>query len=49
MKEVFDIKYYTQQRDALMNRFAADKTGDQTFLTEQTKLFQPLLQSQQQI
>src|ERR1700761_666979 len=49
MKEVFDIKYYTQQRDALMNSFAADKTGDQTFLTEQTKLFQPLLQSQQQI
>lgn len=49
MKQAFDIKYYTQQRDALRNRFAADKTGDQTLLTEQTKLFQPLLQSQQQI
>ena len=49
MKHAFDIKYYTQQRDALRNRFTADKTGDQTFLTEQTKLFQPLLQSQQQI
>ena len=49
MKQAFDIKYYAQQRDALRNRFAADKTGDQTFLTEQTKLFQPLLQSQQQI
>jgi len=49
MKQTFDIKYYTQQREALRNRFAADKTGDQTFLTQQTKLFQPLLQSQQQI
>jgi hypothetical protein len=49
MKQAFDIKYYTQQRDALRNRFEADKTGDQTLLTEQTKLFKPLLQSQQQI
>ena len=49
MKNSFDVKYYTQQRDALRNRFRADKTGDQTFLTEQTKLFQPLLESQQEI
>ena len=49
MKEGFNIKYFTQQIDALRNRFAAEKTGDQTFLTQQTKLFQPVLQSQKQI
>ena len=49
MKQSFDINYYKVQREILRNRFAADKTGDQTLLTEQTKLFQPLLQSQKQI
>ena len=33
MKRAF-VKYYTQQRAALINRFAADKTGVQTFLTD---------------
>src|ERR1041384_4814226 len=53
MKQAYDtkeyVKEYTKQRDILKNKFLADKTGDQTLLTEQTKLFQPLLQSQKQI
>ena len=43
------IKDYKQQKDALIKRFQAEKTGEQTYTSEQAKLFNPLLQSQKQI
>ena len=42
-------KQYKEQRERLTNRFLADKIGDQSYVEAQTKLFTPILQSQQQI
>jgi len=44
-----DINYYKQQRDYLRKYFENEKTGEQDLLYEQTKLFQPLINSQTEI
>lgn len=45
----FDIKYYNQQKDYLRKKFESERTGEQDLLYENTKLFKPVLTSQQQI
>lgn len=45
-KSKFDVNYYKQQRDYLRKKFESEKTGEQDFLYENTKLFKPLLISQ---
>lgn len=42
------IKGYKEQRDKLRQYFEEEKTGDQTLFLDQTKLFKPLIESQQE-
>jgi len=43
-----DIGEYKKIKESLRNRFDAERTGDQNLLTEQTKLFQPLINTHEQ-
>jgi len=43
-----DIDEYKKIKESLRNRFDAERTGDQNLLTEQTKLFQPLINTHEQ-
>jgi hypothetical protein len=43
-----DIDEYKRIKENLRNRFDAERTGDQNLLTEQTKLLQPLINTQEQ-
>src|SRR5271157_4925077 len=45
---VKDIKEYKRLKDALRVRFENEKTGDQDLFREQTKIFQPLINTQQE-
>src|SRR5271165_215435 len=45
---VKDISEYKRLKDALRNRFENERTGDQDLFREQTKNFQPLINTQQQ-
>jgi hypothetical protein len=42
------IMRYKEQRDKLRQYFEAQKTGDQTLFMNQTKLFKPLIESQEE-
>ena len=42
------IKRYKEQRDLLRREFQAEKVGNQTLFTDQTKLFRPLIESQKE-
>jgi hypothetical protein len=41
------IEIYKRQRDMLKQRFEDEKTGDQTQFTDQSKLFKPLIETQE--
>jgi hypothetical protein len=43
-----DIDEYKQIKESLRKRFEAERTGDQNLFTEQTKLLQPLINTQEQ-
>jgi hypothetical protein len=43
-----DIDEYKKIKDNLRNRFDAERSGDQLLLTEQTRLLQPLISTQEQ-
>src|SRR5271157_2930752 len=45
---VKDISEYKRVRDVLRVRFENEKTGDQDLFREQTKILQPLINTQQQ-
>ena len=45
---VKDISEYKRVKDALKDRFENERTGDQDLFREQTKIFQPLINTQQQ-
>src|SRR5271165_500895 len=45
---VKDISEYKRLKDALRDRFENERTGDQDLFREQTKNFQPLINTQQQ-
>ena len=49
MITALDINKYKQQRDELKQRFEDKKTGKQTFFTEQSTLFKPLVETQKEI
>ena len=42
------IKNYVDQRERLRKRFEEEKTGEQSFDLQQSKLFQPIIQSQRE-
>jgi hypothetical protein len=48
LQPVRDIGEYTKIRESLRKRFEAERTGDQDLFTEQTKLLQPLINTQEQ-
>ena len=48
LRPVKDIGEYKRQKDALRDRFENERTGDQELFREQTKIFQPLINTQQQ-
>jgi hypothetical protein len=43
---IVDAKHYKDQRDRLRKRFEDEKTGEQAELTENIKLFRPIIESQ---
>jgi hypothetical protein len=43
-----DISEYKRVKDTLRDRFENERTGDQDLFREQTKIFQPLINTQQQ-
>ena len=43
LKQALDVVKYKQVRDEAKKYFEALKTGDQSLYTDQTKLFQPLI------
>src|SRR5271165_2817902 len=45
---VKDISEYKRLKDVLRDRFENERTGDQDLFREQTKKFQPLIDTQQQ-
>ena len=45
---LIDIKRFKQQGDDLRKRFMEEKTGKQTLFTEQSKLFEPLIEIQKE-
>src|SRR5579872_2872970 len=45
---VKDINEYKRVKEALKERFEAERTGDQDLFREQSKIFQPLIDTQQQ-
>ena len=48
LQPVRDIGEYTKIKASLRKRFEAERTGDQDLFTEQTKLLQPLINTQEQ-
>src|SRR5271154_5104031 len=45
---VKDINEYKRVKETLRDRFEAERTGDQDLFREQTKILQPLINTQQQ-
>ena len=48
LQPVKDIREYKQIKDSLKEKFEAERTGDQDLFREQSKIFQPLINTQQQ-
>jgi|GWRWMinimDraft_5_1066013.scaffolds.fasta_scaffold01370_6 hypothetical protein len=48
LQPVRDIGEYKKIKESLRKRFEAERTGDQDLFTEQTKLLQPLINTQEQ-
>ena len=48
LQPVKDITEYKRVKEALRERFEAERTGDQDLFREQSKIFQPLIDTQQQ-
>ena len=49
LQPIKDVSEYKRLKLTLRNRFESEKTGDQTFLEEQTKKYKPLLSSQKEL
>ena len=47
LQPIRDLREYKRLKESLKTRFESDRTGDQELLTEQTKIFQPLIKTQQ--
>jgi len=47
LQPIRGVKEYKRLKDSLRSRFESEKTGDQSQMEDQTKLFQPLISSQQ--
>ena len=48
LRPVKDMSEYKRVKDALRDRFENERTGDQDLFREQAKIFQPLINTQQQ-
>src|SRR5580658_4732631 len=48
LQPVKDITEYKRVKEALRERFEVERTGDQDLFREQSKIFQPLIDTQQQ-
>jgi len=48
LQPVKDITEYKRVKEALRDRFEAERTGDQDLYREQSKIFQPLINTQEQ-
>jgi hypothetical protein len=48
LQPVKDINEYKRVKEALRDRFEVERTGDQDLFREQSKIFQPLINTQQQ-
>ena len=48
LQPVKDITENKRVKDALRERFESERTGDQDLFREQSKIFQPLIDTQQQ-
>ncbi|HLX54535.1 MAG TPA: hypothetical protein VKR58_11370, partial [Aquella sp.] len=48
LQPVKDITEYKRVKEALRERFETERTGDQDLFREQSKIFQPLIDTQQQ-
>ena len=48
LQPVKDINEYKRVKESLRERFEAERTGDQDLFREQSKIFQPLITTQQQ-
>src|SRR5277367_555905 len=48
LQPVKDINEYKRVKEALRDRFEAERTGDQDLFREQSKIFQPLINTQEQ-
>src|SRR5271163_3807763 len=48
LQPVKDIAEYKRVKEALRDRFEAERTGDQDLFREQSKIFQPLINTQEQ-
>src|SRR5271155_2174733 len=49
LQPVKDISEYKRLNETLKNRFENERTGDQDLFREQTKILQPLINTQQQM
>jgi hypothetical protein len=47
LQPIRDLREYKRLKESLKTRFETDRTGDQELFTEQTKIFQPLIKTQQ--
>ena len=47
LQPIRDVQEYKRLKESLKTRFESDRTGDQQLFTEQTKIFQPLIKTQQ--
>ena len=48
LQPVRDIGEYKRIKESLKDRFGSERTGDQDLFREQTKILQPLINTQQQ-
>ena len=46
LQPIKDINEYKRVKESLRNRFEQDRTGDQDLFREQTKIIQPLINTQ---
>ena len=47
LQPIRDVQEYKRLKESLKARFESDRTGEQELFTEQTKVFQPLIKTQQ--
>ena len=47
LQPIRDVREYKRLKESLKSRFESEKTGEQSLMEDQTKLFQPLITSQQ--